>query len=86
MRNAENSSRLFSRLNPYFISVDALTLFPKTELYERAGMGRTEIIRIKRKILSARQGLPCPYFWVVNEKWKWYNRVNKSINSYEFDV
>lgn len=39
MRNAENSARLFSRLNPYFISVDALTLFPKTELYERAGMG-----------------------------------------------
>ncbi len=38
MRNAENSARLFSRLNPYFISVDALTLFPKTELYERAGL------------------------------------------------
>ncbi len=37
--NAVNSARLFSRLNPYFISVDSLTLFPDTELYrmEREG-------------------------------------------------
>lgn len=32
-RNAVNSARLFSQLNPYFISVDSLTLFPETELY-----------------------------------------------------
>lgn len=38
-RNAVNSARLFNRLNPYFISVDSLTLFPGTELYhmEQAG-------------------------------------------------
>jgi radical SAM superfamily enzyme YgiQ (UPF0313 family) len=32
-RNAINSAELFSQLNPYFISVDSLTLFPDTELY-----------------------------------------------------
>lgn len=31
-RNAINSARLFSQLNPYFISIDSLTLFPDTEL------------------------------------------------------
>ena len=31
--NAVNSAKLFSQLNPYFISVDSLTLFPDTELY-----------------------------------------------------
>ncbi len=31
--NAMNSAKLFSQLNPYFISVDSLTLFPDTELY-----------------------------------------------------
>ena len=31
--NAVNSAELFSQLNPYFISVDSLTLFPDTELY-----------------------------------------------------
>ena len=38
-RNAVNSARLFSQLNPYFISVDSLTLFPDTELYEMAKRG-----------------------------------------------
>lgn len=38
-RNAENSARLFSQLNPYFISVDSLTLFPDTELYRMARQG-----------------------------------------------
>ena len=34
-----NSAALFSQLNPYFISVDSLTLFPDTELQrmEREG-------------------------------------------------
>ena len=35
--NAVNSAKLFSQLNPYFISVDSLTLFPDTELYRLAG-------------------------------------------------
>lgn len=33
-RNAINSAEVFSQLNPYFISIDALTLFPDTNLYE----------------------------------------------------
>lgn len=39
-RNAVNSAKLFSRLNPYFISVDSLTLFPDTELYRLEQEGR----------------------------------------------
>ncbi len=38
-RNARNSAALFSRLNPYFLSVDSLTLFPDTELYQMARQG-----------------------------------------------
>lgn len=38
-RNAMNSAALFSRLNPYFVSVDSLTLFPDTELYKMAQQG-----------------------------------------------
>lgn len=38
-RNAMNSAHLFSRLNPRFISVDSLTLFPKTELFKMAEQG-----------------------------------------------
>lgn len=37
--NAKNSAELFSQLNPYFISVDSLTLFPDTELYKMAQQG-----------------------------------------------
>lgn len=39
-RNAINSAELFSKLNPYFISVDSLTLFPDTELYAMAQQGQ----------------------------------------------
>ncbi len=39
-RNAVNSARLSSRLNPYFISVSSLTLFPGTELYRMAQKGK----------------------------------------------
>ena len=38
--NAVNSAKLFSRLNPYFISVDSLTLFSDTELYCMEQEGR----------------------------------------------
>ena len=38
-QNAVESAKLFSRLNPYFISVDSLTLFPDTELYAMAQRG-----------------------------------------------
>lgn len=39
-RNAVNSAKLFSQLNPYFISIDALTLFPDTTLYSLASEGK----------------------------------------------
>lgn len=39
-QNAVNSAKLFGRLNPYFISVDSLTLFPDTELYRMEQEGR----------------------------------------------
>lgn len=38
-RNAVNSAKVFSKVNPRFISVDSLTLFPDTELYQRAQRG-----------------------------------------------
>ena len=38
--NAVNSAKLFSRLNPYFISVDSLALFPDTELYRMEQEGQ----------------------------------------------
>ncbi len=39
-RNAVNSAKVFSQLNPYFISVDSLTLFPDTQLYRMAKQGK----------------------------------------------
>lgn len=39
-RNAINSAKVFSQLNPYFISVDSLTLFPDTQLYRMAKQGK----------------------------------------------
>ena len=39
-KNAVNSAKLFSQLNPYCISVDSLTLFPDTELYRMEQEGR----------------------------------------------
>lgn len=39
-RNAVNSARVFSKLNPYFISVDSLTLFEGTKLYELEKEGK----------------------------------------------
>lgn len=39
-RNAINSAEIFNQLNPYFISVDSLTLFTNTELYTWAQEGR----------------------------------------------
>lgn len=39
-RNAINSAKIFNQLNPYFISVDSLTLFSETELFAWAQDGR----------------------------------------------
>ena len=39
-RNAVNSAKVFSQFNPYFISVDSLTLFPDTQLYQLAKQGK----------------------------------------------
>ena len=38
-RNAVNSARCFSQCSPRFLSVDSLTLFPDTELYQMACSG-----------------------------------------------
>ena len=38
-RNAVQSAEVFSQVNPRFISVDSLTLFPDTELYAMAQRG-----------------------------------------------
>lgn len=38
-RNAINSAKLFSKLTPYFIHVDSLTLFRDTKLYQMAQKG-----------------------------------------------
>lgn len=38
-RNAVNSAKVFSKVNPKFISVDSLTLFPDTELFQMAQRG-----------------------------------------------
>ena len=38
-RNAVNSAKVFSKVNPRFISVDSLTLFEDTELYQMAQKG-----------------------------------------------
>ena len=38
-RTAINSANVFSKVNPKFISVDSLTLFPDTELYQMAQRG-----------------------------------------------
>lgn len=38
-RNAVCSAQIYSQLNPYFISVDSLTLFPDTVIYQKAEEG-----------------------------------------------
>lgn len=49
-RNAVNSARLFSRLNPYFISVSSLTLFPGTELYRMEQEGKFVLAGEKERL------------------------------------
>ncbi len=49
-QNARNSAELFSQLNPYFISVDSLTLFPDTELYQMAQQGLFVPVEEKERI------------------------------------
>lgn len=39
-RNAVNSAKVFSKVNPRFISIDSLTLFQDTELYALAKQGK----------------------------------------------
>ncbi len=38
-RSAENSARLFNQLNPRFISVTSLTIFPKTKFFDMVQRG-----------------------------------------------
>ena len=48
--NAVNSAKVFSQLNPYFISVDSLTLFPDTQLYRMAKQGKFKPADEKERI------------------------------------
>lgn len=49
-RNAVNSAKVFSKTNPRFISVDSLTLFPDTELYQMAQTGKFIPAREKERL------------------------------------
>ena len=51
-RNAKNSAELFNQLNPYFLSVDSLTLFPGTKLYEQAMQGAFVPAEEKERLLE----------------------------------
>lgn len=51
-RNAINSARLFSQINPYFISIDSLTLFPDTELFNLAQEGIFVLAGEKERIIE----------------------------------
>ncbi len=51
-RNAVNSAALFSQLNPYFLSVDSLTLFADTALYQLAQQGLFVPAGEKERILE----------------------------------
>lgn len=56
LRNAANSAALFSRLNPYILSVDSLTLFPGTRLFDMEKNG-TFIPAAERERLQELQTL-----------------------------
>lgn len=49
-RNARNSAKIFSMLNPYFISVDSLTLFPGTKLYQFEKEGKYAVATEKERL------------------------------------
>ena len=51
-RNAVNSAALISQLNPYFLSVDSLTLFADTALYQLAQQGLFVPAGEKERILE----------------------------------
>lgn len=51
-RNAIRSAEVFNRLNPYFISVDSLTLFAGTKLYELQRQGLFVPADEKERILE----------------------------------
>lgn len=51
-RNAVNSAGIFNRLNPYFISIDSLTLFPGTELYRMEQTGKFVPAGEKERLLE----------------------------------
>lgn len=50
--NAVNSAKVFSKVNPRFISVDSLTLFPDTELYKMAQEGKFTPAEEKERLIE----------------------------------
>lgn len=53
-QNAVNSAELFSKLNPYFISIDSLTLFSDTKLYSMAQAGQFIPAGEKERLIELR--------------------------------
>ena len=52
IRNAINSAKVFSKLNPRFISIDSLTLFEDTELFQMAQRGEFIPASEKERIIE----------------------------------
>ena len=78
-RNATNSARLFSRLNPYFISVDALTLFPDTRLYDMGQTGSFVPAGEKEKLRELQE-------FIENLQIRTHLFANSSTNFYPLSV
>ena len=53
--NARKSAELFSKLNPYFISVDSLTLFSDTEIYHMVQEGKFVPAGEKERVLELQE-------------------------------
>lgn len=74
-RNAVNSAKLFSTLNPYFISIDSLTLFPNTKLYAMAKEGKFVPATEKERLIELQifiQNLQIKTHLLANTKSNFY--------------
>lgn len=74
-RNAINSAKIFSQLNPYFISVNSLTLFPGTKLFDMEKGGKFIQAGEKERIQELQtfiQGLQIRTHLFANSKSNFY--------------
>ena len=91
--NAVNSAKLFSQLNPYFISVDSLTLFSDTELYRMEREGSCEYLRTGDQTLTLVSEDSIPYLMAdIHEmaletgRVKWYKIGEMDLKSATLDL